>query len=193
MTATNNIIDEKLGPERLQNQNREDTSTTTIFSAESQTMDYTSVKGIRTRIGLQESYFGIFVIKELMDNALDFIEKNAKKFIELNQTPYVNVIITEEKEKVQTENKKDGSSKMVTKIRVINSNAGIDNIFPDYQINQIFDFSKYYSSKRHRYQISRGALGDAFKAILGIPYAIAINNEKNNNNDWNYPLADQYF
>ena len=64
----------------------------------------------------------------------------------------------------------------VTKIIVRNSNAGINNIFSKEQIDNIFNLDKYYSSKRYRHKINRGELGDAFKAILCIPYAIAINN-----------------
>lgn len=40
-------------------------------------------------------------------------------------------------------------------------------------------------SKRNQYKISRGALGDAFKAILCIPYALA---KEEQNIEWNEPL-----
>ena len=51
--------------------------TSDIFSNENQTTAYTSIEGIRTRIGLNNDVdFGIFIVKELVDNALDFIEEN---------------------------------------------------------------------------------------------------------------------
>ena len=73
------------------------------FSNESQTTDYTSIEGVRTRTGIDnDQLFGNFVVKELMDNALDVIEKNAKTFEKIyhnsKQNPYVNVIIAEEVE-----------------------------------------------------------------------------------------------
>ena len=73
--------------------------TTDIFSNENQTTDYTSISGIRTRTGINADYsFGTFIVKELMDNALDYIDLNAKKFEDLAQNPYVKVIITKEEE-----------------------------------------------------------------------------------------------
>ena len=147
-----------------------------IFSSEDQIYDYLSIQGLNTRFGLDGKNFDIFIIKELMDNALDFIEENAKEFGN-GKSPFVDVIITEEQGEV-------------TKISVRNSNAGINNIFSKEQIDNIFNLDKYYSSKRYRHRINRGELGDAFKAILCIPYAIAINNSENNNKyqNWNYPL-----
>ncbi len=44
-------------------------------------------------------------------------------------------------------------------------------------LSKIFKLDRYQSSKRYRHKINRGELGDAFKAILGIPYAIVINND----------------
>ena len=59
------------------------TTTTTEFqdnySNESQTTDYTSIEGVRTRTGVNnDQLLGNFIIKELIDNALDFIEQNTK-------------------------------------------------------------------------------------------------------------------
>ena len=150
-----------------------------IYSSEDQIYDYLSIQGFNTRFGLDGKNFDIFIIKELMDNALDFIEQNAKEFVN-GKFPFVDVIITENGE--------------VIKIRFKNSNAGINNIFTDERINKIFNLEGYYSSKKYRHKITRGELGDAFKAILCIPYAIAINNnndDKSNNNryqNWKYPL-----
>ena len=130
------------------------------FSNESQNIDYTSLEGIRTRTGVDnDKSFGTFIIKESIDNALDFIEQNAKTFEELykqtKQNPYVSVIISEEE---------DGK---VTKIRIRNSNSDLDeNVFTVEQCHKIFNINKYLSSKRHRYNIKRGALGDALKEIL---------------------------
>ena len=45
--------------------------------------------------GLNGKDFDIFIIKELMDNALDFIEQNAKEFVN-GKILLLDVIITEE-------------------------------------------------------------------------------------------------
>jgi hypothetical protein len=116
-----------------------------------------------------------------MDNAIDFIDSNSKKFVELDETPYIHLIISEEKDK--------STGKKVSKIVVRNSNAGL-KVFSNDQIERIFNFERYYSSKRNRYQISRGALGGAFKDILGIPYALAFEDIESTANyeDWKYPM-----
>jgi DNA topoisomerase VI subunit B len=156
--------------------------TPAIYSDEAQTTDYISIKGIRTRLGITDKYFDVFIIKELIDNALDFIETNAKKFVGLNQNPYVHLIVS-------TVEEEEGKNK-VTKIVVRNSNAGI-NVFSKERVEKIFNFENYNSSKRNRYQISRGALGGALKDILGIPYALAVEGGSQiitNYEDWKYPL-----
>jgi hypothetical protein len=39
-------------------------------------MDYATIYGIRSRTGIDEEQMGLFVMKELIDNALDYLEKN---------------------------------------------------------------------------------------------------------------------
>lgn len=148
-----------------------------IFSSEDQTRDYISINGIRSRLTLDERYFSYFILKELMDNALDFIDTNSKEFLKIKQNPYVNVTIIEEKDND------------LTIIKVRNSNARINDIFTEEQIINIFNPEKFSGSKRHRYKISRGTLGGAFKDILGIPYAFAFKDKKIMDfEDWQYPL-----
>lgn len=63
-------------------------------------------------------------------------------------------------------------------------NFGI-SVFTENIINSIFDFGGFYSSKSNRYKIGRGALGDALKEVVSIPYALA---EQNGIERWNKPL-----
>lgn len=153
---------------------RHDIMTTTsisnegTWSGEDRIFDYLSISGLNTKFGLNGKDYDIFIIQQTLDNAVDFIEQNSKKFVN-EQNPYVSVIITEEAE---NQNEEEGGK--VTKIQIRNSNAGINNLFSEERINKIFKFDTYQSSKRYRHKINRGELGDAFKAILGIPYAIDI-------------------
>ena len=133
-----------------------------IFSSEDQIMDYVKSKGIQTRTGVEEKDFGIFVLKELMDNAVDFIEAYVPTFLQKEEKPIIKVIIDQ--------------TNSITKIRVINSNAEID-VFSEYLVRQIFNFNKFYSSKRNRYHSTRGALEDALKEVLCVPYALADKKE----------------
>jgi hypothetical protein len=52
-------------------------------------------------------------------------------------------------------------------------------------LHSIFNFDSFFSSKRNQYRITRGALGDALKEVICIPYAIA---KEYYNIEWNEPL-----
>lgn len=143
-----------------------------IFTSENQIMDYVTVKGIKNRTGVEKNHLIIFVLKELIDNALDFMEKYASDFNKINEKPKISITITE-----------DNDNNLIN-IKIRNSNPGID-VFSEFQIKNIFDFSRFYSSKRHRHQISRGALGDALKEILCVPYALSL---EDSNKKLDYPL-----
>lgn len=86
-----------------------------IYSSEDQKYDYLSIQGLNTRFGFNSKNFDISIIKELIDNALDFIEQNTKEFVN-GKFPFVDVIINEKKVI------DDGSSSNngVVKIRVKN-------------------------------------------------------------------------
>ena len=51
------------------------------------------------------------------------------------------------------------------------------------RIHSIFDFYNFSSTKRNQYKISRGALGNGLKAILGMSYALTV--EHYNHDNWN--------
>jgi hypothetical protein len=122
-------------------------------------MDYATIQGIRSRTGIDEEQMGLFVIKELLDNALDFLEKNNILRKE------VKVFVTREPNYIR--------------IRVRNSNQPTSSpesssaSFSKDMIQSIFNYDSFYSTKRNLYKISRGALGDALKEVACIPYAIA--------------------
>jgi hypothetical protein len=134
-------------------------------------MDYVTLEGIENRTGVgKENVYG-FILKELLDNAVDFLEiQSAKgKFKEAD----VNVTITKEDK--------------VLRIIVRNSNNYGKPSFSKDKLQSFFNFDAFYSSKRNQYKISRGALGDAFKEILCIPYALA--RKYNSNIEWKQPLT----
>ena len=53
-------------------------------------------------------------------------------------------------------------------------------------VESIFTFTGFFSSKRNQYKISRGALGDALKEVICVPYALADSNDLPS---WNEPLT----
>ncbi|HET9807115.1 MAG TPA: hypothetical protein VFP49_09420 [Nitrososphaeraceae archaeon] len=60
-----------------------------IYSSDDQIYDYLSIQGLNTRFGLDGKNFDIFIIKELIDNALDIIEQNAKEFVNTYYLSYM--------------------------------------------------------------------------------------------------------
>ena len=134
-----------------------------IYSSERALMDYTTVKGIQQRTGVEKKNLIVFILKEVLDNALDFLEiRGHNRGIE----PIVKVIVTQKK------------------IIVSNSNFGLES-FTKERIKSIFTFDKFYSSKRNIYRVSRGHLGDALKSLICIPYALAT---ESGIQGWNEPL-----
>ena len=131
-------------------------------------MDYVTLKGIENRTGVgKENLYG-FILKDLMDNALDSHETQSSK--EQLKDAQVKVTITKEDK--------------VLRIVVRNSTDYGKATFSKDKLKSIFNFDTFYSSKRNQYKVSRGALGDAFKEILCIPYALS----REQNIQWNEPM-----
>ena len=125
------------------------------------------MKGIQTKIGVGTDKLLIFVLKELVDNALDFIDRSGKP------NPVVIVSVREEK-----------GNKI--KVIVANSDFGLANSgFIETSVRNIFNLAGYYSTKRNQHRITRGALGDALKTVLGVSYALAYDKGIKG---WNEPL-----
>jgi hypothetical protein len=129
-------------------------------------MDFITLRGIQTRIGVDKKHLPLFVLKEMVDNALDYVEKsgsgnNTAITTSPHQQPKVAVFITLEADSL-------------LHIRVSNSNHSNKGVFTEANVRKIFSYASSMSSKRNQFKITRGALGDAFKELLSIPYALAI-------------------
>jgi hypothetical protein len=135
-------------------------------------MDYVDVNGLSNRIGLPKDRFIEFVVKETVDNALDFMEKEAPRLIKKYGafTPELKLIVTKESNYLR--------------IRILNSDCETSG-FTEPFIRSIFNFYESTGSKRNQYKVTKGWLGDALKAICGIPYALT---HEVGNDNWNEPL-----
>jgi hypothetical protein len=168
----NNIIDAQLQEEP-------------VFSSQKTRMDYVTLEGIENRTGIEKQNAYTFVIKELLDNAIDFLEtehigisrKKDQKAMQTIAAAEVQVHIIKED---------DGFLRVI----VVNSNQYGKSVFSKDMLQSIFNFETFYSSKRNQYKITRGALGDAFKEILCIPYALAREQQQGQQGsmEWNEPL-----
>lgn len=112
---------------------------------------YYTLNGIVNRTGIAKEDIYTFVLKELLDNAVDDVEKSSNPLVEAE---------------ISTRND-------VLYIVVRNLNESNKVVFSKVKLDSIFNLSKFTSSKHGLFRISRGALGDAMKYILGMPYALA--------------------
>lgn len=144
-----------------------------IFSSKKHSMDYVTVDGIVLRTGhADKKYWYLLCIKELLDNASDFLWKNYQGASDTA----ITVDIT-----------KTNDSMLHIKARNTNSK----NIHTFENLAAIFDYGMRYGSKQNQRIISRGMLGDAMKQILSWPYVLIHTKDDGNsftNKQWTQPL-----
>jgi hypothetical protein len=139
-----------------------------LFSSKGHNMQYFDMEGIKQRTSsskVEDLYTA--VVKELLDNEVDWLHDNYKDSI--NET--ITAVITISKDKVN--------------YRFRNSNP--ENIpivaFETEILNEIFDTNKRYDSKQNLHAFGRrGLFVDASKFIGNIPCAL-IHSQGSNDND----------
>lgn len=109
---------------------------------------YFTLEGLELLTGVSPEDFDKLVLKELMDNALDACD-------EILERPVIKIKVVR--------------ANGFLKIFVQDNGPGIDAK----GIRKITDFSNLYSSRYHYKYPTRGALGNAWKFILGMTYALA--------------------
>ncbi len=156
-----------------------------IFSSQASIMDYVTLEGIENRTGVEKENVYAFVLKELLDNAVDFLETQhsggRKEQMNIAAAAKVHATILKQDNKF-------------LRIMVLNSNVYGKPVFSKDILRSILNFNSFYSSKRNQFKISKGVLGDAFKEVLCIPYALAREQrqqrqqQQQNHTEWNEPL-----
>ena len=147
-------------------------STCDIFSYKRHSMDYFTVNGVILRTGYADKkYWYILVIKELLDNVVDFLWKYYRSYSDTSVTVYVTKYYS------------------LLHIKIRNSNSRDIPVFQN--LNLIFDPEMRYGSKQNENVISYGMLGDAMKQILALPYVLIHSSDDGTaftNDQWNKPL-----
>lgn len=143
-----------------------------IFTSRRHSMDYFTVDGVKLRTGYQHEREWTFLpIRELVDNAADFLTKNYRGASDT----YIKTWITKNDE--------------LLRIKVRNSNYNDIRVLQDSRF--VFDYDMRYGSKQNVYVISRGMLGDALKQILSLGYVLKHLHEDGNSfvdEQWDRPL-----
>ena len=136
-----------------------DTDEVTIDSMQKGSMDYISLNNIIKRIGIDKKHAIAFIVKELLDNAVDYVETFGRNS---DSDPVIRFEITNKKPIISN-----------TNLQSKRNSFNLD------KLNSIFAFDSTFSSKANIYKITKGYMGDALKEVLCIPYALARDLEKN--------------
>ena len=116
-------------------------------------MNYFTKQGVQLRTGFNDvAQWYLLVIRELLDNAIDFLEKYYKGADDC----VISTVIT-----ISPDGK-------YFSIKVRNTNY--KNIQVLQNKEAIFNYDMTYGSKQYQYIISRGMLGDALKQLLAFGY-----------------------
>ena len=134
---------------------------------------YMTTRGLTEHIGTDVSHFHLYIAKEDNDNAADYLENN---YMGARDIRVISVW-------VQTND---------NTLRITVRNSNIDNKSTAFQTNlkDIVDYDYFTSTKKNKFRIGRGAIGDATKPKLSIPYALLY--EKGIINKMAAPLIIQY-
>jgi hypothetical protein len=114
--------------------------------------DYVRQKDITKNTGIEPNDFHSFYLKENLDNAADFQERNG-----IDGSIIARVTRNQES----------------FEISVRNSNPNNIPVFTN--LKETFNYKRAYSSKNNQYRVTRGAQGDAIKKMLTMAYALDNN------------------
>jgi hypothetical protein len=133
-----------------------------VSTTDKQSMAYVTIRNIESETSYLENEWPLFVLKELADNAYDWLNDNypAKSLEDkIIREIAIRIWITRE----------EGVNNRFVHIAVRHSNVRNIPAFED--VSQIFDFYAWHSTKRNQHRMTTGGLGDALKRCLGMGYA----------------------
>lgn len=140
-------------------------------------MSYITVKAIESDISQPQRAWPKFALKELMDNAWDFLND----YYPNNPKEDRKIAVT-----VKLDRKPQGQ-KDILRITVRNSNDESIPVFED--LGSVFNYDQWYSTKRYQHRETCGSHGDFLKRGLGMGYALWTEgvNDENSFTDTQWP------
>jgi hypothetical protein len=143
-------------------------------------MSYITVKAIESDTSYLQSRWPRFTLKELMDNAWDFLND----YYPNNPREDRKIAVT-----MKVDLKPDGEKNI---LRIIVRNSNVDNIPVFEDLDSVFDYDQWYSTKRYQHRETCGSLGDFLKRGLGMGYATWTEGVNDDNSftdeQWEEPL-----
>jgi hypothetical protein len=132
-----------------------------VWTSTKQSMTYVTTRGIESDTSWQEIEWPKQIMKELVSNAWDWLHDYYPDGTKENREISV---------RVKTDSILDeGIRRPLIRIAVQNSNPNNIPVFEN--LNQVFDYTQFHSTKRHQHREVSGALGDFLKRGLGMGYA----------------------
>lgn len=122
-------------------------------------MSYITIKAIESDTSYLQLQWLLFALKELLDNAWDFLNDYYSQSPKEDRKIGVGIEI----------DRKPQGRKNILRIRVLNSN--VDNISAFENLDATFNYDQWYSTKRYQHRETCGSLGDFLKRGLGMGYA----------------------
>lgn len=157
------ISSNKIKHTKRKTHKKQDEEEKEIFSFRAHNMQYFDSQGVKERTGYGEpKHWYTMVIKELIDNAVDFWQNNYKG------AKNAKVIATF----TISEDEKTGYTIINYKVRSLNPKNKPIEAFKVEELRKILNYDMSYGSKQNDYKYSRGFLGDATKQIIALPYVL---------------------
>jgi hypothetical protein len=151
-----------------------------VSTSTRQSTAYLTIDGIQSETSYQEQDWPLFSLKELMDNAFDFLNDYYPNECKESRHIGVRIKIEPAKEK----------GRHVVRIVVRNSNVIDVPVFEN--VDRIFDFNIWFSTKRNQHRMTCGSLGDFLKRAMGMGYASWTSNDNSEDSfddrQWEEPI-----
>jgi len=133
-----------------------------IWTSTKQSMSYLTISGIESELSRPEIEWPKEIMIQLIGNAWDSLQDNYYP----DGTKETRIIEV----RIKIDTLLDGDAKRVV-IRIVVRNSNVENVPVFENIEQIFDYTKFHSTKRNQHRMVTGALGDFLKRSLGMGYA----------------------
>jgi DEAD_2 len=141
-----------------------------IWTTTKQSMSYVTVRGIESDTSWPVQEWPKQSAKELMSNAYDFLRDYYPDCTK--ETRKIDVFI--KIDSISDEDSVDEDKKR-TVIRIVVRNSNIHNILVFENLEAVFNYTQFHSTKRNQHREVSGALGDYLKRGLGMGYALWTN------------------
>lgn len=134
---------------------------------------YMTIRGLTEHIGASVSQFPIYIAKEDTDNAADYVENT---YMDADDLRTISVWVRSND----------------NRLRITTRNSNVENRSTAFQTNleDIVNYDYFTSTKKNKFRIGRGAIGDATKPKLSMPYSLLY--EKEAINGMGAPLIIRY-